>query len=71
MPIRIQTQVERIASLEAQVTILAETQKEMNGKLDELLAMRNKGLGVFWLASTILGTGIFGFAIQIVAWMRK
>ena len=64
------TQAERITALEVRVTDLLKTQQETNDKLDELLAMRNKGIGAFWLASTLLGTGIVGFVVQFIDWWR-
>ena len=63
-------QGERIKALEIRVTDLLKTQQETNQKLDELLAMRNKGIGAFWLASTLLGTGIVGFIVQCIEWWR-
>jgi hypothetical protein len=44
--------------------------KEMDKKLDELLTLRSKGVGVFWLASGLVGTGIFGFFTWIVEWFK-
>lgn len=64
------TQAERITALEVRVTDLLKTQQETNDKLDELLTMRNKGIGAFWLASTLLGTGIVGFIVQFIDWWR-
>lgn len=64
------TQAERITALEVRVTDLLKTQQETNQKLDDLLAMRNKGVGAFWLASTLLGTGIVGFIVQFIDWWR-
>jgi len=64
------TQLERLTSLEVQVAQLRSEQQEVIKKLDDLLAMRNKGVGAFWLASTILGTGIVGFALQLIAWWK-
>jgi hypothetical protein len=55
------TQAERIAQLEVRVSEMQKQQQEINNKLDDLLAMRNKGVGAFWLASALLGTGIVGF----------
>lgn len=63
-------QGERIASLEVRVSDVQTKQGQINDKLDELLAMRNKGIGAFWLASTLLGTGIVGFIVQLVSWWR-
>jgi hypothetical protein len=75
------TQAERIIALEVKVEELKqqferhqhETQKEfiaINGKLDDLLALRNKGAGVFWLASTLLGAGIVGVVVQFLDWFK-
>ncbi len=64
------TQAERITALEVRVSDLLKTQQETNNKLDELLAMRHKGIGAFWLASTLLGTGIVGFIVQFIDWAR-
>lgn len=64
------TQAERIAALEVRVSDMQKQQQEINNKLDELLAMRNKGIGAFWLASGLLGTGIVGFIVQLIEWIR-
>jgi hypothetical protein len=54
-------QNERMARVEERLDKLEVCVEKMDGKLDELLALRNKGAGVFWLASSLFGTGIFGF----------
>jgi hypothetical protein len=71
------TQGERITALEIQVANLVKVheedskrRQELTNKLDDLLAMRNKGIGAFWLASTLLGTGIVGFIVQLISWWR-
>lgn len=64
------TQAERIATLETIVKELVTQQQKMNSKIDELLAIRNKGVGAFWLASTLLGTGIVGFIVQLIDWWK-
>ena len=55
------TQAEEIAALKVEVKVLKDTVADMNRKLDDLIALRYKGLGAFWLASSLVGTGIFGF----------
>ena len=62
---------ERIARLEAEVSGLKGELENMNKKLDELLALRYKGAGAFWLASALLGTGIVGFLAQAFHWFRS
>lgn len=75
------TQAERLVSVEVEVRELkkafeehkAETKdnfSEINNKLDDLLALRNKGAGVFWVASGLLGTGIITMFWQFVQWLR-
>lgn len=39
--------------------------EEISGKLDELLTLRNKGAGVVWLVSGLIGTGLIGGIIQL------
>jgi Tfp pilus assembly protein PilO len=41
---------------------------EQNKKLDELLALRNKGAGVLWLIGGIVSTGLFGIFSQVFHW---
>jgi hypothetical protein len=71
---------ERIARVEVEVQELKEAFKahkeetntnfkEMNKKLDDLLALRNKGAGVFWLVSSLVGAGILGGAVQFFKWL--
>lgn len=64
------SQGERIATLEVRLSAVEAKQDEINAKLDDLLAMRNKGIGAFWLASTLLGTGIVGFIVQLISWWK-
>jgi hypothetical protein len=39
--------------------------EEINGKLDELLAFRNKGAGVVWLVSGLMGTGVLATILEV------
>lgn len=68
---------QRIAVLEVKVENLIAEQKEMvsvqtsiDTKLSELLELKSKGLGAFWLASTLMGTGLLGLVVALVNWMR-
>lgn len=54
------TQAERIAALETQMEYIKAELEASNRKLDELLALRNKGLGAFWLMTMLFGTSVFG-----------
>lgn len=75
------TQLERIATLEVQIKniedqmekIAAESERrhnEMAGKLDELLDLKQKGTGAFWLASTLFGIGIVTFFTELFEWWK-
>lgn len=61
---------ERIMRLETQMADIQAQQNQINDKLDDLIALRNKGLGVFWVASSLLGTGIVGAIVEIISWLR-
>lgn len=39
-------------------------------KLDELLALRNKGAGVLWLIGGVVSTGLMGVVVEIVNWLK-
>lgn len=71
------TQGERLSTLEAQVSHLVrelqETNirfREINDKLAELLALKHKGTGFFWLATTLFGTSLLGVVTSIMSWYR-
>ncbi len=64
------TQAERLTALEVRVEDMQRQQREIADKLDNLIGMRNKGIGAFWLASTLLGTGIVGFIVQLTSWWK-
>jgi hypothetical protein len=69
-PHNLPTQAERITALEVQMSQVLDTQREMNTKLDELLGLRNKGIGAFWLVSGLTGTGMIGLFFTIGEWLK-
>lgn len=62
--------VQRIAVLEQQVEVITEQTRLTNEKLDELMHLKSKGIGAFWLASSLLGTGIIGFVLSLVNYFK-
>ena len=64
------TDAERIARLEVRIDSLVDIVNSMAGKQDELLALKQKGIGAFWLASTLLGTGIVGAFSTFFYWLK-
>lgn len=61
---------ERLALLEYKDELKERTLEAMDQKLDELLALRQKSMGAFWVASSILGTGIIGAIALVVQWLK-
>lgn len=56
--------------MEVRIKNLEDKVEDMNHKLDELLALRYKGAGAFWLAATLIGTGIVGVFTQLLTWLK-
>lgn len=63
---------ERVARMEEQIKALSDkletTDQKINDltiKIDDLLALRNQGVGAFWIASTLVGTSIVGGVVAI------
>lgn len=44
--------------------------EDANTKLDQLLALRNKGAGVLWLISAVVTTGLLGFIAEVAHWLK-
>lgn len=60
----------RLAVLEHRVNSFDMKITAIDNKLDELLQLRSKGMGAFWLASSLFGTSILGLIITMVNWMK-
>lgn len=56
---------ERMAVLELEVKNLKAEVQSTNAKLDELLELKSKGMGAFWLLSILAGSGILGVIAMI------
>jgi hypothetical protein len=66
----VKTDAERLALLEYKDELREAKLEEIGNKLDELLVLRQKGMGAFWLASSLLGTGIVGAALMLINYFR-
>ena len=62
----IMSQGERIAAMEVRLGDLEKKVDKMDEKLDQLLALKYKGAGAFWLASVLFGIAITG----VITWLR-
>lgn len=55
----------RVQNLESKVDELRLDVKSIDSKLDDILAIKNKGIGAFILMSGIFGTGVLSFLYTI------
>ncbi len=58
-------EAERVKSLEIFHAELSRSVKRMDDKLDELLVLKHKGLGAFWMASIFIGAIFSGLAFFV------
>lgn len=70
-------QAERLAIVEVEVKSVKEELHEhkietraqleiVNKKLDDLLQLKYKGMGAFWLAASIIGSGVWGIVMMAI-----
>jgi len=64
------TQAERITALEVQVKHLVDELHQTNKNLNDLLALRNKGAGVFWIVTTIFGASLVSGLHALTLWLK-
>ena len=64
------TQAERIASLEVTMKTQTAAIERMEETLESLVALRNQGIGAFWLATGLVGSGIVGGVATIWHWVK-
>jgi hypothetical protein len=62
---------ERVTALEVTQEHLVTETKEMNRKLDELIGLKHRGMGAFWLATALVGTGLVSFFNQLIDWVKQ
>jgi hypothetical protein len=58
------------AVMNAKLEILSGKVDELTATVHELVAMKNKGLGAFWLASIIIAAAFTGLVSAIGTWLR-
>lgn len=61
---------ERIAILETKLARVEEQHEQMLDKLNQLLELKFKGAGAFWLAAALLGTGIVSTVTSFLHWIK-
>lgn len=65
------TQAERITALETEMSYVKDELREINAKLDDLLALKYKGAGAFWLATSLFGISFAGLITMVLSWWRS
>ena len=60
----------RLAVLEEQMKVLIEKTEARDKKIDQLLDLKNRGVGAFWLASLIMGSGTVTLMLTFIDWLR-
>lgn len=64
------SEAERVKAVEVKQDDMAVTMASMDAKLDELLTLKNKGLGAFWLASILIGAAFTGMIAFVTNFFR-
>ena len=64
-------QAERLAVLETRFDQLMADNNDIKSKLDELLELKQKGLGAFWLIGLVVGTGILGLSAALTGFFQR
>lgn len=64
------TEAERLAVLEYKDSQREDQLKSIETKLDSLLELRSKGVGAFWLATSLLGTGLVGLVYALANYFK-
>lgn len=64
------SELERITAVETRLSSVEERMERIENKLDELLELKNKSAGAFWLISLIVGSGVLGMVGTLFSWWR-
>ena len=64
------TEAERIAALEERMKASEKRDEEIIAKLDDLLALKNKGMGAFWIVSIIMGAAFTAVMSLVTGWLN-
>ena len=61
---------QRVAQMEKSIETTKTSITHMDGKLDQLLELKAKGMGAFWLVSLIFGSGVLASIVSAITWWR-
>lgn len=68
--IRLAVIEDQIKTLVAHNAIMASHAEARDKKIDELLDLKNRGVGAFWLASLIMGSATVTALLTFVDWLK-
>lgn len=60
----------RLAVIEVQIKSLIEEMEKRDKKIDELLALKNRGLGAIWLVTLIFGSSLIAGLATVISWFK-
>lgn len=61
---------ERMEKLMVTLESKEEDLLRIEGKLNELLTLKNQGMGAIWLASLLLGSGLIAGITTFITWIK-
>lgn len=64
------TEAERVAKIEVKVEVIETRLENIEEKLDELLALKFKGMGAIGLVSLLIGSGLIGLLVTAFDWVH-
>lgn len=60
----------RISAIEAKYDIMILQHDKMLDRMNQLLELKHKGAGAFWLFSLIAGSGLIGVITYVLDWFK-
>lgn len=63
--------IERLAVIEHRLSTVESNYKAIDSKLDQIVSLRDRGMGAFWLASALVGIGGLSLISVVVKWLKE
>jgi hypothetical protein len=70
LPARLAALEARVYHIERSIETINKSIGGMDGKLDQLIDLRSKGMGVFWVLSLLFGSGMVASIVSAIHWIR-
>lgn len=62
---------ERLAVIEHRLNTVESNYKAIDQKLDQIVSLRDRGMGAFWLASALVGIGGLSLVSVVFKWIKE